>query len=123
MNIISNDFLFHATLYFIIPATLSRTPAQILLRWSIQRGVSVVSKSSKIERIEENCQIFDFELTANEVHHFFYFFYDYCHNHEYFLVIFIIIILASNNISTFFFCFEVILFILTILSTIVINDI
>jgi diketogulonate reductase-like aldo/keto reductase len=33
----------------------------------VQRGVSIVSKSTKIARIEENINIFDFALTAREV--------------------------------------------------------
>lgn len=84
-----NDLFILITLHISISATLSRTPAQILLRWSIQRGVSVVSKSTKIERIEENSQIFDFELTANEVH--------YSHK----LLIVIIIITTANALPNF----------------------
>jgi diketogulonate reductase-like aldo/keto reductase len=40
-----------------------RTPAQILLRWAVQRAIPVIPKSSRRERIEENAQIFDFELS------------------------------------------------------------
>jgi len=46
-----------------IAADIGRTPAQVLLRWSVQRGISVVSKSTHRDRIEENLQIFGFELT------------------------------------------------------------
>jgi D-xylose reductase len=45
----------------------SRSSAQILLRWSIQRGVSVIPKSTKIERIVENMNIFNFQLTDEEM--------------------------------------------------------
>lgn len=38
-----------------------------MLRWNVQRGVSIVSKSSQITRIAENLDIFDFELSATEV--------------------------------------------------------
>jgi diketogulonate reductase-like aldo/keto reductase len=40
-----------------------RTPAQVLLRWAVQRGVPVIPKSTKRERIEENAQIFGFTLS------------------------------------------------------------
>lgn len=45
----------------------SKTPAQIILRWNLQRGVSVIPKSAKIERIRENMDIFNFELTTEDV--------------------------------------------------------
>jgi 2,5-diketo-D-gluconate reductase A len=48
-----------------IAAGAGRTPAQVLLRWSVQRGIPVISKSTHRDRIEENRQIFDFELTAD----------------------------------------------------------
>ena len=41
---------------------LGRTPAQILLRWCVQRGIPVLTKSIHRDRIAENAQIFDFEL-------------------------------------------------------------
>jgi diketogulonate reductase-like aldo/keto reductase len=39
-----------------------KTVAQIILRWDIQRGVITIPKSSRAERIKENCEIFDFRL-------------------------------------------------------------
>ena len=39
---------------------VGRTPAQVLLRWCLQRDVPVIPKSTHRERIEENAQIFDF---------------------------------------------------------------
>ena len=42
---------------------LAARPAQILLRWCVQRGIPVVGKSTHRERIAENAQIFDFELS------------------------------------------------------------
>lgn len=44
-----------------------KTPAQILLRWGIQRGTVVIPKSISLERIKENSQIFDFSLTQAEM--------------------------------------------------------
>jgi 2,5-diketo-D-gluconate reductase A len=40
-----------------------RTPAQVLLRWCLQRRTIVVTKSTHRERIEENAQVFDFSLS------------------------------------------------------------
>ena len=44
-----------------------KTVAQVILRWHIQRGVVVIPKSTHIERMEENLNIFDFELTAEDM--------------------------------------------------------
>lgn len=44
-----------------------RTPAQVLLRWAVQRGVPVIPKSRRRERIAENAQIFDFALSEGEM--------------------------------------------------------
>ena len=46
---------------------VGRTPAQVLLRWCVQHGVPVISKSAHRDRIAENSQIFDFELTGEEL--------------------------------------------------------
>jgi diketogulonate reductase-like aldo/keto reductase len=44
-----------------------RTPAQVLLRWVVQRDVPVIPKSVRRERVEENAQLFDFELSEEEM--------------------------------------------------------
>ena len=44
-----------------------KTPAQVMLRWHIQRGIVAIPKSTHIERMEENFNIFDFELTAEDM--------------------------------------------------------
>ena len=45
-----------------IAADAGRTPAQVLLRWAVQRGIPVITTSTHRDRIEENLRIFDFEL-------------------------------------------------------------
>ncbi|MER5755952.1 aldo/keto reductase [Streptomyces sp. NPDC002088] len=44
-----------------------KSPAQVLLRWGIQQGRSVIPKSTKRHRIAENIDVFDFVLTADEL--------------------------------------------------------
>ena len=50
-----------------IAARLGRTPAQVLLRWGLDRAAVVIPKSSHRERIEENAAVFDFELSADDM--------------------------------------------------------
>ena len=47
---------------------LGKSPAQVVLRWGIQRGTAVVPKTSRPERLAENLALFDFELTSDEMH-------------------------------------------------------
>lgn len=44
-----------------------KTVAQVILRWHIQCGVAVIPKSTHIERMRENLDVFDFALTAEEM--------------------------------------------------------
>ncbi len=44
-----------------------KTPAQVMLRWHLQQGRSVIPKSTKPERIAENLDVFDFDLTSEEL--------------------------------------------------------
>ncbi len=50
-----------------IAQKLGRTPAQILLRWCIEKGTFVIPKSTHRERIEENARLFDFQLDAGDI--------------------------------------------------------
>ncbi|MBR0106266.1 MAG: aldo/keto reductase, partial [Lachnospiraceae bacterium] len=44
-----------------------KTPAQVVLRWNLQRGVIVIPKSVHEERLTENAGIFDFSLDETEM--------------------------------------------------------
>jgi diketogulonate reductase-like aldo/keto reductase len=46
---------------------VGRTPAQVLLRWCLERNVPVIPKSTHRERIEENAAIFDFQLSDEDM--------------------------------------------------------
>ncbi len=44
-----------------------KTAAQVILRWELQRGIVIIPKSTHIERMEENFNIFDFSLTDEDM--------------------------------------------------------
>lgn len=44
-----------------------KSPAQIMIRWALQHGTIVIPKSSHPERIRENADVFDFEISTNEM--------------------------------------------------------
>jgi len=50
-----------------IAAAHGKTPAQVMIRWHLQEGRSAIPKSVRPERITENFDVFDFELTAEEI--------------------------------------------------------
>ena len=50
-----------------ISRRVGRSPAQVVLRWHIQRGLIVIPKSTRQERIEQNAQVFDFTLDEDDM--------------------------------------------------------
>ncbi|MDT0187350.1 aldo/keto reductase [Microbacterium sp. ARD31] len=50
-----------------VASAVGRTPAQVTLRWHLQRGDIVFPKSMSAERMRENFELFDFELTTDQV--------------------------------------------------------
>ena len=60
-NILSNETILG------IAANHKKTPSQIVLRWTVQRGVSVIPRSKSREHLAENLNIFDFKLSEEEM--------------------------------------------------------
>jgi diketogulonate reductase-like aldo/keto reductase len=50
-----------------IAAAHGKTPAQVMLHWHLQQGRSVIPKSTKPQRIAENLDVFDFDLSSDEL--------------------------------------------------------
>lgn len=50
-----------------IAARQGKSPAQILMKWGVQRGTAIVPKTSRVERLKENLSLFDFELSSEEM--------------------------------------------------------
>lgn len=63
----SGESLLGAAPVMVAAQTHGKTPAQVLLKWGVQRGTSVIPKTSKPERMRENIDIDDFELSAVEM--------------------------------------------------------
>lgn len=63
----SNGALFKDPTIVAIAEAHGKTPAQIILRWHIQEGFSVIPGASNPDYIKENIQIFDFELSDEEM--------------------------------------------------------
>ena len=58
---------FGSTKVWVINAGYGKSTAQVALRFLIQSGVVVIPKSTHVERMEKNFNVFDFELTAEEM--------------------------------------------------------
>lgn len=63
----ASEELFASELVGEICRRTGKTAAQVALRYLIQRGVIAIPKSTHIERMRENLDIFDFELTDSEM--------------------------------------------------------
>jgi len=50
-----------------IAKKLNKTPGQILVKWGLQRGTSVIPKSLNPERIKENIKVFDWVIPEQDV--------------------------------------------------------
>lgn len=59
--------LFESEILKTIGAKYGKTPAQVMLRWHLQRGVIVIPKSVHIERMKENLDVFDFTLSDEDM--------------------------------------------------------
>ena len=59
--------IFHNELLHTIAGKYNKSVAQVMLRWLMQRGVVAIPKSVRKERMEENFNIFDFELSAGDM--------------------------------------------------------
>ncbi|OVE70236.1 aldo/keto reductase [Clostridium diolis] len=62
-----NKALLENTVLKKIASNHEKTVAQVILRWHIQRGIIIIPKSSNPKRIKENIQLFDFELSSEEM--------------------------------------------------------
>ncbi len=59
--------IFSHTMLTAIGEKYGKSAAQIVLKWNVQRNVVIIPKSTHIERMEQNMDIWDFELTADEM--------------------------------------------------------
>ncbi|KWV92107.1 4-dihydromethyl-trisporate dehydrogenase [Erythrobacter sp. YT30] len=63
----AGESLLSAAPVMVAAQTHGKTPAQVLLRWGVQRGTAVIPKTTKPDRMRENLNIGDFELSAVEM--------------------------------------------------------
>jgi len=59
--------VFEIPLFAEIGKKYGKNPAQVVLRWDLQRGVATIPKSVKRDRIVSNAALFDFELSENDM--------------------------------------------------------
>jgi D-xylose reductase len=63
----ASDSVLEVPLVKKIAASHGKSPAQVVLRWGVQRGTSVIPKSSRPERLRENLSLGDFTLTEDDM--------------------------------------------------------
>lgn len=63
----ANGNVFQQPLLKVIAENHGKTVGQVMLRWLIQRNIVVIPKTVRQTRMEENFQVFDFELTPEEM--------------------------------------------------------
>jgi methylglyoxal/glyoxal reductase len=51
----------------VVAAKYSKSPAELMIRWGLQHSLVVIPKSTREERIRENSQVFDFEISAEDM--------------------------------------------------------
>lgn len=62
----AND-IFNNPILVEIGEKYGKSPAQVILRWQMQEGIVAIPKSVRRERMEQNFDIFDFELSAEDI--------------------------------------------------------
>ena len=62
-----HEAVFHHPVLSDIGKKYGKTVAQVILRWHIQRDVVIIPKSVHKDRIEENMDIWDFELSSSDM--------------------------------------------------------
>jgi aldehyde reductase len=56
--------------YFLLQSLAEKygkTPVQLVLRWGLQRNTVVIPKTSKVERLDENLAVFDFDISGEDM--------------------------------------------------------
>lgn len=62
-----SDVLMKQNVLTDIASSKGKTPAQVLIRWAVQRNTFPITKTCKVERMKENRNVMDFELTEEEM--------------------------------------------------------
>ena len=62
-----NESVLNSDTVTVAAERLNRSPAQVVLRWALQRGTAIIPKTSQRDRLIENRSLFDFELSDREM--------------------------------------------------------